>query len=108
MRDSSGAIEAATRALAVDADCFEAYLVKGYALLQTGEAAKAIQVLRSVSGAGADDYTLLCVLGQAYQEVGNLDAARRCYRRASQLSPDGPLGQALLSDVSGDQAIAEQ
>lgn len=108
VRDSSGAIEAATRALAADADCFEAYLVKGYALLQGGEPARAIEVLRSASGADTNDYTLLCVLGQAYQKVGNLNEARRCYRRAAQLSPDGPLGQALLADVSDDQALAEQ
>ena len=100
MHRTPQAIDAAAKALSLDADRLDASLLMGYALIEAGYADQAIDVLRRAAGRHGQDPTLLCVLGRAYEATDNMIEAHRCYVAATRADPNDLLAPALLADVS--------
>jgi len=104
MRRLPQAVDAAAKALSLAENRLDASLVMGYALLLGGQADRAVDVLERAAQVADQDETLLYVLGKAHEAAGQGREARQCYSAATELSPDNPLGAALLADMSAGAA----
>lgn len=86
--DPSQAIRATNQARQLQSDNLEAALVMGCALLQQKRPRTALEVLHNVQNAHPKDVTLYCLLGRAYQAMGEMNKARQCYDYAEWLNPE--------------------
>jgi hypothetical protein len=82
-------------------DCANAQVLRGAALKALGRFAPAIMAFESVLGRGAWRADVLVNLGNAHAELGHLEAARWCLRRALILRPELKAAHASLIGVCG-------
>ena len=97
IKDAPAAVRAATEALRIDETSRQGALTLGYALLQAGQAQRAMSVLAREVARHPGDATLLCLLGRACALTGDRPAARRHYRKAVEVEPDSELARVLLA-----------
>jgi len=100
-----------TRILRVDPRHWEALYLHGTALLQLGQFAESIDVLERVAARRPDVPDAANNLAVAYQAIGRLDDAARCYGAAVRAKPEfaqGVFNLAALCELRGDLPTAEK
>ena len=85
--DPERAIVEANRALRLDREAIAAYYAKAAALARFGEGDGARAVLLDAARREPRNFVTWALLGDLSVRQGDLDAAQRSYRRASQLNP---------------------
>ena len=99
------ALTEADRALRLDAESVEAYYVKAAALARFGRGATARATLLEAARREPRDFVTWTLLGDLAVRMGDLDDARRLYRRALDLNPRDPSLRELARDP---QAVRER
>jgi Flp pilus assembly protein TadD len=90
-------------ALTKDAQLWEAHYGLGLALIQKGDAKKALDELRPVSQQRPEDLMAHNAMGLAYEVVGAFDSAEEEFKTALNLNPQFDLGYYNLAHVLGAQ-----
>lgn len=85
--DAAGALDAATRALAIDPDCALAHVHVAVAHLQRDDPAAALPAIERSLALAPDDVTAHEVHGAALAGAGRYGPARAAFVRAAQLAP---------------------
>ncbi len=103
MGNARQAAAIATEALALQADCLDAALVLGYALLRDGRPDQAIRELTAAVAQHPRSGTLWCLLGRAHEAHGDRPRAVRCYQQALKAEPACRLARELLDEFGGKE-----
>ncbi|HSC47168.1 MAG TPA: sulfotransferase [Gammaproteobacteria bacterium] len=109
--DHARAAATAKQALALDPTSYQAWRVRGEALLQLAETREALQSYRRARELAAGDADRLLDLGVLFREAGDVDGAQGIYEQAVKLRPDFPEAENSLGNVlgmQGDLAGAER
>jgi len=96
LQDNPRAVLAAQKALGLDADNSDAYMILGYAMLRQGRTRQALGLLKTATSRYPESSMLHCLLGRAYAADGEDAEARRCYAEAVRLDPDNEAAKELL------------
>ena len=92
-------IRMAEKALELTPNDVEAAMLAGYAALKLDQPARAVKILSQAISRTPDDYTLLCIMGQAMEAQGNIAEATRYYQVASNLKPNAEIAEGLLAQT---------
>jgi len=96
--DLPRAIDAARRALRLDANCADASILLGYAMLRDGQVPAALAVLERAAERHPENADLRCILGRVHEVAGRREGARRCYSEALRIDPSNDLARELLGE----------
>jgi len=94
--DPSRASLNARQSLAMDRSNTEATLVLAYAMVQSGQAHQAIDLLESARNDQPDSAIVQMLLGRAHASSGDMNNARNCYAIALKIEPDNAIARKLL------------
>ena len=93
------------KAASLDPAAGETQLLAGYLRLRQERWADALVAFRKACAADAADSVSLCMIGYAYEKMGQADKAMRYYTRALRIKPGDDLASQLLAGV--DPGAAE-
>jgi tetratricopeptide (TPR) repeat protein len=90
---------ALTKSLSVDNAAGETHLLLGYVRLREDRLADALASFKKASALDHTDTVSLCMVGYAFQKLGNPDAANQCYSKALKLNPGDEMARQLISGL---------
>ena len=97
--DSSAAIDAAHKALKVDAGNVDARLLLCCALIEERKYDEAVQALEDLPGKQIRSVPVHCLLGRAYEGLGKIEKAREQYLDAVSIDGGDPVAWSLLKSL---------
>ena len=105
LEEFENAIKAYDYAILIKNSFGPAHFNMGNACLSTEKFHKAIEHFQECLNIDGDDTMALCYLGEAYEQLNELDLAKNYYNRALQLTPtlsEAWLGLGIIEDLQGN------